>query len=106
MPKRLGDGFRARPGAKLGQDVRDVVFTVVRDENGSAAMSGFGRPCAASSATRGQVGVSAARPAIRGGATVMDSIFKPEDAPGSGSEHGGSDEIASSLGESSNNRTR
>jgi hypothetical protein len=33
-------------------------------------------------------------PAIRGGATVMDSIFKAEDAPGSGSEHGENAEIA------------
>jgi len=41
------------------------------------------------------------RPAIRGGATIMDSLVKPEDAPGSGSEHGGNDEIAEPLGESS-----
>lgn len=33
-------------------------------------------------------------PAIPGSATVMDSIFKAEDATGSGSEHGGNAEIA------------
>lgn len=57
-------------------------------------MSGFGRPCATSWATRSQVGVSVARPAIRGGASVMDSIFEAEDATGSGSEDGGNAEIA------------
>ncbi len=70
------------------------VCTVLRDKNSSAAVSGFGRPCAVSSATGSQVGVSAARPAIRGGASVMDSIFEAEDATGSGSEHGGNAEIA------------
>jgi len=67
---------------------------VLRDKNSSAAMSGFGRPCATSWATGSQVGASAARPAIRGGATVMDSIFEAEDAAGSGTEHGGNAEIA------------
>jgi len=64
----------------LARMCETCVCTVVRDKNCSAAMSGFGRPCAAGSATRGQVGVSAARPAIRGGATVMYSIVKAEDA--------------------------
>ena len=67
---------------------------MLRDKNSSAAMSGFGRPCATSWATGSQVGASAARPAIRGGATVMDSIFEAEDAAGSGTEHGGNAEIA------------
>jgi hypothetical protein len=93
MPARLGGGFRARPGARLGQDVRDVPCTVLLHRNSSAAMSGFGRSCAASSATRSSVGVSAAHPAIRGG-TVIDGIFKAGDAAGSGSERGESDEVA------------
>ena len=70
------------------------VCTVSRDKDSSAAVSGSGRPCATRWATRSQVGVSAARPAIRGGATVMDSVFEAEDAAGSGSEHGGNAEIA------------
>jgi hypothetical protein len=78
----------------LARMCETCVCTVVHDKNSPAAMSGSSRPCAASSATRSQVGVSAARPAIRGGASVMDSIFEAEDATGSGSEHGGNAEIA------------
>jgi hypothetical protein len=78
----------------LARMCETCVCTVLRDKNSSAAMSGSGPPCAISSATRGQVGVSAARPAIRGGVTVVDSIFEAEDAPGSGTERGGTAEIA------------
>jgi hypothetical protein len=94
MPGRLVTVSVRDRAPRLARVCGTCVGTVVRHENSPAAMSGFGRPCATSWATGSQVRVSAARPAIRGGVTVMDSIVEAEDAAGSGSEHGGNAEIA------------
>jgi hypothetical protein len=93
MPARLGGGFPARPGARLGQDVRDVPLHGVapQEQLGSDVRV---RPVLCRQLGDLQFGrVSAADPAIRGG-TVIDGIFKAEDAAGSGSERGESDQVA------------
>lgn len=83
----------ARLGARLGQDVRDVpLHDVAPQEQLSGDVRVRSVPCRQLGDS--QFGrVSAAHPAIRGG-TVIDGIFKAEDAAGSGSERGESDEVA------------